>query len=46
MLMKTNNVALVGPQSYVISHIVSHVVSEIHWLFFSVGETDPNLSSY
>ena len=46
MLMKTNNVALVGPRFFVIAHIVSHVASELHVLILSFGATDITLSSY
>ena len=41
--MKTNNVALVGPQSSVIPHIVSHVANELHKPILSFGATNPTL---
>lgn len=43
--METDAVAILGPQSSVVSHIVSHVANELRVPMLSFAATDPTLSS-
>jgi ionotropic glutamate receptor len=43
--METDVIAILGPQSSVVSHIVSHVANELRVPMLSFAATDPTLSS-
>nr|DAD41852.1 TPA_asm: hypothetical protein HUJ06_016175 [Nelumbo nucifera] len=43
--METDTVAIVGPQSSVMTHIISHVANELQVPLVSFAATDPTLSS-
>ncbi|CAK8569198.1 unnamed protein product [Lathyrus sativus] len=43
--METDAVAILGPQSSVVSHVVSHVANELRVPMLSFAATDPTLSS-
>ncbi|XP_010276016.1 PREDICTED: glutamate receptor 3.4-like [Nelumbo nucifera] len=44
-MMEKGVVAVIGPQSSVISHVISHVVNELHVPLLSFAATDPTLSA-
>ncbi|XP_071708595.1 glutamate receptor 3.6-like [Rutidosis leptorrhynchoides] len=44
-VMKTENVALIGPQSSELAHVISHVANELQVPILSFTATDPTLSS-
>ncbi|XP_071735342.1 glutamate receptor 3.6-like [Rutidosis leptorrhynchoides] len=44
-VMKTETVALIGPQSSVLAHVISHVANELQVPLLSFTATDPTLSS-
>ncbi|KAF8377458.1 hypothetical protein HHK36_030836 [Tetracentron sinense] len=43
--METDTVAIIGPQSSVMSHVISHVANELQVPLLSFAATDPTLSS-
>lgn len=43
--MKTDSVAIIGPQSAVMAHVLSHLANEFHVPLLSFTALEPSLSS-